>query len=73
MILTLNLGPPTIVHTDGEPVRPDRGAITSPGKHLRVSRAANSAILILRAKIDAVEEPLQEIMGRAVNNPIESF
>jgi AraC-like DNA-binding protein len=70
VIFTLCVGPPAVPYLDGEPISPDRGAISSPRKHLVVHRATDSAILILRTTKDVIEERFQEETGRRPNKPI---
>lgn len=70
VILTISVGPPTIPIIDNEPVKPQYGAVTSPGRHLRVYRAAGSEILILRASIDGVRRRLHEAIERRPDKPL---
>ena len=64
LILTLSVGPPTIPIIDGEPVEFDRGAVTSPSRHLAIHRATGSEIMILRTSIQAIEQRFQEVTER---------
>lgn len=64
LMLTLSVGPPTIPTIDGEPVPTNRGAVTSPTRHLAIRRTAGSEVLILRTNMQAIEQRFLEMTER---------
>lgn len=70
LIISLSVGPPTVLCLGGEVVPPGRLGVVSPAKRLTVYRSAGSGVLVLRTTIEAIRNRLREWSGKERIGPI---
>ena len=70
VIVSVSVGPPTVLRLDGQAVGTDQIAVISPGTRVEVNRAAGSGELTLRADLKAIESRFRELTGLDLQHPI---
>ncbi len=70
VIISLSVGPATVLDLDGEIVPPSRLAVVSPARSPTIYRSAGSGVLLLRTTIEAIQERLREWSGQELTSPV---
>ena len=69
--LAIGTGPPSVFYLDGKPlVCTAKGAVIAPSRRVVIDRPAGSGIYMIRAKSNAIQERLREVLGRLPQKPI---
>ncbi|MCP3903621.1 MAG: AraC family transcriptional regulator [Planctomycetes bacterium] len=70
-VFVIGTGPPSVFELDDEPiVCAEDGAMVSPSRRLIIRRPAGSGLLVVRAKSDALEERLGQVIDRSPRRPL---